>query len=585
MTPNPVSSKREARPLLSEGWRAIIYVHFWKIALTAGLILIVLVEYDRGSTPFVLFLALALASLAAACTARVYLSCYFAIALLGVSAAVSLAKYRYMGVSAHVFDISFYLAKPETRDFLIEIMPVRLALGALALVVVIGLGVVIYRREKPVRGWRPIAFAVSISSAIAAFAVMPKAEDIRYYGTRAHFASSFFVSLQNLAHLFQPDALAAHLEGTPAVEPFRAAAPCTADADAPDIFLVLSESGVPPSTIPGWPTPPELTDAAFASFDGKMHGARVETYGGGTWISHMSVMTGLSMEDFGWRKPYVTMALRGKLRHGLPQALAACGYETSMISPARYGFVHEGPMLRELGIQHFVDRTAMRSPGGPAEDKLYYRRALDLYESRQARTNAPQFMFIATMAAHMPYDWRLAPERQARGDPLMTDPMTNEYLRRLTFAREDFKTFVAGVARLRKRPALIVEFGDHQPGLTQQIFEQQKKDAPLTNPKSAIFHTYYSVTPLGFAPQAALPKVDYLDLAFLGSTLLEVAGLPLDPVFAANRDLRDHCDGAFQTCADRAAVDRYLKRMTASGALVLSHDSGKAGNSPTPTAR
>ena len=99
---------------------------------------------------------------------------------------------------------------------------------------------------------------------------------------------------------------------------------CAPRQTLPDIVLVLSESGVVPSRIPGWTASADF-DALYRSYDGAIHIARAETHGGGTWISEASVMSGLSMADFGWMRPYVTMLLKGRLGHGLPAMLRACG--------------------------------------------------------------------------------------------------------------------------------------------------------------------------------------------------------------------------------------------------------------------
>jgi hypothetical protein len=39
--------------------------------------------------------------------------------------------------------------------------------------------------------------------------------------------------------------------------------------------------------------------------------------------------------------------------------------------------------------------------------------------------------------------------------------------------------------------------------------------------------------------------------------VLQAAGLPLDPYFAAQKALRERCDGRYDDCADKALLASY----------------------------
>jgi hypothetical protein len=171
-----------------------------------------------------------------------------------------------------------------------------------------------------------------------------------------------------------------------------------------------------------------------------------------------------------------------------------------------------------------------------------------------------------TMAAHSPYDFKLAPQRQARGAPFGNDAETDEYLRRLTFAQEDYRKFLDDLGAVG-RPVLATQFGDHHPVLTRAAFERAHVAADASDWRGKLYDTFYAVTPVNFTPAAPLPSLPSLDIAYLGGVVLDVAGIPLDPVMADKRALRAICDGAFHTCADRAAVNRHLARMQSSGYL------------------
>lgn len=541
-------------------------VEFGAIVVLAALI--VAAERDVWSLPFTLICGLFIATLALAASGRPTFSMWMALATLSLSAIASAGKFKHLAVNAHILDIKFYLSKGDTLAYLADDYRWSVLGAAVTLFGYLGFAALMYRREAPRAGLRAKAGMAALGLAAVAPLILPAgAAQFSYHINKNHFASSFFASLSDLARLSLPDPVEQAAARAVGAAPFAAAEACAISPDAPDIVVVLSESAVIPSTVPGWRTPPEL-EGKFRSFDGAQHAARVETFGGGTWISHTSVLSGLSMAEFGWMRPYATLLLNGRLRHGLPDALVACGYKTAFVSPLDFHFVNEGPMIKSLGVEDYLDLRTIRAPSKHEADSFYFGKALNYYRSHVGADRRPLFLFIVTMAAHPPYDSRFLPDRAVVGEPLDPDPVVAEYLRRLVLAQTDYEAFVATLNEQRgTRPLLVAQFGDHHPGLTQSAFMTTASSNPLADFRSPIYRTFYAVTTHGFTPRAPLPRVDALDLAFIAPTLLEVAGAPLDPAFRAAAALRDHCGGAFHTCADRAAVDLYLARMAKSGLI------------------
>lgn len=538
------------------------------VALAALFAALAACEADIATLPFTFICAALLACVAFALTRRARFAIFIGGALMALSAVASMAKYRFLAVNAHVFDIWFYLSRPDTVAFLGDEYFRVIITAAFALAAFVALAALVYRHDGRRLTGRREAIGCSLALAALLPAALPReAGEFAYHIRKNHFASSFFVSLSDIGRLSGPDPLARKLAKAPEAPPFTPAAACDPAARPPDIFLVLDESAVPPSRVPGWRFDPGIEDH-MRSYDGVIHAARVETHGGGTWITHASVLSGLSMADFGWMRPYVTMMLRGRLHHSLPLALAACGYRTMMISPQSFNFVNEGPLLKSLGIQDYIDRASLMAPTKHEPDSFYFARALEYYKAHLREDGRPLFMFIMTMTAHAPYFDRFEPGRVARGEPFGNDAETDEYLRRLTFAQEDYTAFIDGVSATRgERPALVAEFGDHHPENTRKAFEAAGAVDPIKDFGSPIYKTFYAMTPLGFRPNVPLPDVEALDVAYLGVTLLETAGLPLDPAYAEQKALRDHCGGAFHLCVDRASVDRHLLRMAKSGQI------------------
>ena len=78
-----------------------------------------------------------------------------------------------------------------------------------------------------------------------------------------------------------------------APERFDAPPSCSPATKPPHIVLIHQESVVPPALFPALSYDRSL-DTFFHSFDGRLNKLRVETFGGASWLTEFSVLTGLS---------------------------------------------------------------------------------------------------------------------------------------------------------------------------------------------------------------------------------------------------------------------------------------------------
>ncbi|MEP7119266.1 MAG: hypothetical protein ABI880_16885, partial [Acidobacteriota bacterium] len=88
---------------------------------------------------------------------------------------------------------------------------------------------------------------------------------------------------------------------------------------------------------------------------------------------------------------------------------------------------------------------------------------------------------------------------------------------------------------------------------------QPNLDGPLpyvAEPANPRYLTSY-VIKTNFGGPEARPAAQPLDISYLGAAILEAAGLPLGPVFDANRRMRQLCEGRLTDCPDRALTDSY----------------------------
>lgn len=99
------------------------------------------------------------------------------------------------------------------------------------------------------------------------------------------------------------------------------------------------------------------------------------------------------------------------------------------------------------------------------------------------------------------------------------------------------------------------------------VLQRISEDSPLTDFRSAIYETFYSVRGFGV-------DIDYSqlgqaeDVPFLTARLLSAARLPTSPVFEELRHLSDIWR-QFHTCDNRVEIDRHLKKRVEAGMLVL----------------
>jgi hypothetical protein len=526
--------------------------------------LLIVAERDFSSVVFAFACFGLIACIIFVLCSRVAFALTFALSVMVASAAISLVKFKFMAINAHVFDLYFFLKNPDTVLYLINDFWKEGIGSLLVLSCLVGVLIVVFKSDQRTTiSWPAPMLVVPALFFLIAISLPVSANNINYYDGKDHFVTSLFASFSELPKAFRGNPLHEHI--MPA-QPLESGQQCIRSKSRPDIIIVLSESAVPPGNVPGWKYNNAI-DSRFNSYDGQTHKLRVEAYGAGTGISATSLLSGLSMADTGWMSSYVGFFFKNKIHDALPDFLRACGYKTTLISPQNYAFVNEGPMYSSMGIDTYIDRSQIAASWHETDD-VYFSTALDYIAKEHQTSDQPLFVFMMTMAAHGPYDFMFEPKRKISGMPFGNTAEVDEYLRRLTMAQDDFAGFVEKLRQAGSgRPTLVAQFGDHQPIVTLANGNNPYRDSGLSDLRSRLYETFYSVIPINMRPASSLPQFEVLDIAFLGVTILESAGLQLDPVYQDKRTLRDACGGAFHTCKNRPLVDEHLSRL-ASGKLI-----------------
>ena len=322
--------------------------------------------------------------------------------------------------------------------------------------------------------------------------------------------------------------------------------------DYPDIIVIQHESIFDPRVF-GLPVEPIVE--AFLSPKNALSGSlNVDIFGGGSWQSEFSLLTGLSSASFGSNAYFLFERGVGRFRNSLPNSLTALGYRTMLTSSCRRSFLNYDKFYRAIGINERIFTDDFRSPFDvdrfetTNSDALFLEAALSVHMESMTGDAAPRFLYALTNFNHGPHNRRLAApglfeSERAFAAASLSDPYYAEYYARLVETAVTWKRLKSELeTRFPGRPMLVVHYGDHQPVMTRRI--EAKLKLPI-DPRRQ-FRTFYAIETLnGCADQLVSGPGADLDIAFLGTVALQQAGLPLDEIFATRASLLEQCGEAY----------------------------------------
>jgi phosphoglycerol transferase MdoB-like AlkP superfamily enzyme len=370
--------------------------------------------------------------------------------------------------------------------------------------------------------------------------------------------------------------------------PLMAAVPART-IEYPDIIVIQHESIFDPRIF-GLPIEP--TVEAFLSPRNGLHGIlNVDIFGGGSWQSEFSLLTGLSSASFGSNAYYLFKQGAGRFHNSLPHALAALGYRTMLASSCRRSFLNYDEFYRSIGIgerifaDDFPPPFDVRQFETTNSDATFLEAAFAAHAKGIADDPAPRFLYALTNFNHGPHSRRLAAPGRFEGERAfaassLPDAQYAEYYARLAETASTWKRLKLELAtNFPRRPVLIVHYGDHQPVLAKRIDRQLK----LANDARRAFRTFYAIEALNIIPDrlASGPGAD-LDIAFLGTVALQQAGLPLDPIFATRASLLEHCRETY-FASPSEQKRRFHRTLVNLGTIDIGRRVQRGRYVPTPT--
>jgi Sulfatase len=467
--------------------------------------------------------------------------------LAAAIAGASMLKFNHSALKLTVSDLPLVFA--GTVPFFVSQYP-RAMLGVLAgsvLLVFASIGILLYAAGSPIAlEFRIVLFGLALIGFATASGLKGGAASLRLTLTEPRcFYSTFMASLIDPVSWQQFGGLAlSDIANDPL--PLKEAMPARS-ANSPDIIVIQHESIFDPRIF-GLPVDP-IVEAFLSPADGQHGCLNVDIFGGGSWQSEFSLLTGLSSASFGSSAYYLFKKGAGRFHSSLPHLLASLGYRTTLTSSCRRSFLDYDEFYRSIGIDEriFIDDFPppfdFRRFEATNSDALFLEAAIDAHARRIADDPTPRFLYLLTNFNHGPHDRRLVPpgrfeSQRAFATASLPDAGYGEYYARLAETASAWQKLRSRLANdFPGRPVLIVHYGDHQPVLTRRIDRQLK----LPRDARRAFRTFYAIEHLNISPAPFIGRGADLDIAFLGTIALQRAGLPLDPIFSTRASLLDDC--------------------------------------------
>ena len=525
-------------------------------------------EGEGASLYFAIFTTASILSLLFVLTRRLLFSSLFCAFIVFSVMLVSWLKRSQEDMVLHAWDFVYFLGSRDGWAELAKLGPTRLATGCAYLLLATALLAVAWRIDWRMRWWPLGVPALAAFGFIAAQAAMdrPERRHTQYFWNDL-FLGDFYASFAESIEAARRGGLIAAERRTPNKAPFVPNPGCSLAQAPPHVILIHEESMVQPTLFPELSYDKSILPF-FQSADGKIHKMRTETYGGASWISEFSVMTGVSSRGYGSMRNYVQVFTSGRLNLTLPQVMQGCGYRNVFFTPWPKVIMAAARFYESIGFSDIFDRTRQGNKIDNERDRFFFTNMLDEISRHTKASAAPLFVFLETMSAHWPYDIIYEPGMDVPGGGPGTDPEMSEFLRRVAIARMDHDWLRAELQRrFPKERFLIVRYGDHQPVATRTLLgypqEAEAEDVLLPD-ESVGFVTFYAVEGIG-VPTPRLPDLDLLDVPYLGVVLLNGAGIPLPPSWQERAELMRQCDGRYWSCKDRDAILDFQARLVEAG--------------------
>ncbi len=334
-----------------------------------------------------------------------------------------------------------------------------------------------------------------------------------------------------------------------------------APQNKPDIVVTLLESTLNPhqfaftqQNIPPLPMFERQKDTVF------MSPLRVHTFAGATWKSEFAFLAGVPSTDFGALASGVFYSVVPHLQSGLIKNLRAQGYFCVALSPFTKGNYNAKSAYDHFGFDLMLQPQDLGYPAplsknlwtiSSEEMMAYTKMILEKRHPTLEKVNQPMFVYVLTMREHGPYSLNMENiynlEMPNLGEKSISS--LNDYTQRIVALNEAIEG-MNHYLHQRGKPFVFGYFGDHQVAFDNTI-PTKKGEFPFPDYITQFVVRSNYTTPFK-------QKQDFLDLAFAGGLLLDIAGLNAkDDFMKANNAMRQFSEGKLEDYEDHQFVNDY----------------------------
>jgi hypothetical protein len=500
-------------------------------------------------------------------------------ALYALVAAASWVKIDYLGNPLTLADMRFFLANLQQNLVLFQAYPSLGLLLAAAFTFAVGAVWLAFRRERrraPASRFAAFGLAAAVfsSSLLAQASARNGVLELPTFGQDPNGNNAFTQlwkfsvtgerRLADLIEIFFVDAsigfrLPEKLPGGT----FHPTAPAAATVALPDMLMVLHESLFDPRILRVCAGVPACASPLFEkseSFAGQYGPLFAHSKAGGTWLSEFALLSGFDWRVFGPGGAHAPLNMAPHLKASLAAHLRALGYRTVAIYPVAGNFLNAREAYRHYGFDEFyaIEDMQLSSDWKNTSDANLFRKALEIAGKDHGK---PVFVLVLTIRNHGPHADSLTQIGAPVPETLKSlPPPLVDYLLRL----RDSESAMAWLKQewlSAPRPRVLTWFGDHQPLFAgTPSLDRQRLSEAFTHPpedEPIRFMTWYEIAsnlPNRHVSENPKPA----DLAFLGTEMLQHAGVPLPPHGAATRAMSEECPLGVALCGNKERVGRYL---------------------------
>ena len=508
-------------------------------------------------------------------TGRFWFAFVAGMSLVLLIAAVSDLKFQMNGFSMTVIDL--FILDPASLAFAWSQPDFKWYFVGTALVLALITAVFLCERHG---GMRFISRLVGLVTALTVFAgslfaIFPSGRDAALSIGSSYHVTIFAKSMLAMGDYFGQAGIIEKLPFDPkAVVPAAATCRVPAGTLLPHIIVISDEASIDTTRLPGLVPDPKLVDH-FKSYDGVARSLSVETYGGGTWLTELSVLTGLSTRTFGPFSAIATRLVADRVKQSLPQWLNECGYFTRSIYPAGGRFVSARKMHDGLGVQKFEDWYDLKALDPTLKEDLQQRDHIyyDYTLERIAQMpNRPSFTYLWMTGNHTPWTNILDPDAKIEDVPASPSAKIAEYRRRQRLSDIDLRAFKDNLkAKFPAERFVILRYGDHLPFIGGKLIDPTLTDeqawARIGAHDPRYFKTYFAIDTVNFTPVAPMPAYETIAAPYLGMLLLKLVGLPLNPVAQQQAAMIDRCKGEYLGCEKGVPVKQLNAWLSQQGLI------------------